>query len=120
MLTKLNYELAISQAKKLESAASECREMIATVQKQIAAIQQSWTGEAADAMVEKLHAWVKDTTQSANTLDSLAARVKQKADLLRAIDEGNGSAFGSGSGGGGIRGNGSAFGEGKGGGGTRF
>lgn len=102
MLIKLNYERALSQAKQLNTAASECREAIASVQNQIAQIQQSWAGEAAEAMIEKLRAWIKETSQTAEKLDNLAARVKKKADYLKAVDEKDGS-FGGGSGGGGGR-----------------
>lgn len=87
MLTRLNYELALSQAKQLDSASTECTEAVNEVNRQIALIQENWTGEAATAMVDKLSAWVKETTTMAETLTTLAKRVKQKADLLIAIDE---------------------------------
>ena len=100
MLIKLNYEMALSQARQLNNAASGCKEKVAYVQKQIEQIQQNWTGEAAEAMIEKLRTWIKETSQTAETLDKLAVRVKKKADYLKAVDEQGGS-FGGGNAGGG-------------------
>lgn len=89
-LIQLNYLLAMSQVDKLNRAAAECEDMAAKVQKEIDSVQTSWTGESADILLEKLTAWKSKVSSEADTLYGLASRVRDKANLLKEIDEGKG------------------------------
>ena len=89
-LIQLNYLLAMSQVDKLNRAAGEIEDLAAQAQKQIDSVQASWAGESADILLEKLSAWKTKASNEANTLYGLASRVRDKANLLKAIDEDKG------------------------------
>ncbi len=104
-LIKLNYDLAIIQAKELAKAASECRELATSLKEQIEKVQFCWSGEASNAYIEKVLLWKKQIESEADMLETLSQKVRSKAETLRSIDEdahflsgGTGYAGGGGSG----------------------
>ena len=86
-LIKLDYDLAVAQANKLESAGGRCAEVASAVNTHIETIRANWSGKSADALIEQLTAWVKDVNAMNNTLISLAGKVRSKANAIKAADE---------------------------------
>lgn len=93
---ELNYDLAISQAGKLENTANECKEMVSVVKRQILELKNDWSGEAAVAMLEKLEQWNLETERLSTQLQNQAVQIRKKAAALKAVDDGesaNGTAI---------------------------
>lgn len=86
-LIKMDYEAVLVQVKKLEKAAADCGDLAAKAGNQITALSEAISGQAADAMIAKLQAWQKDVLKTQTSLESVAARLRSRAESLKAVDE---------------------------------
>ena len=83
---KLNFELAIEQANRINKAATECENLAEMVKEARGRILEAWSGESANALADKLDNWYKEMSKLAAEQKRIAAGITGKAIEIRAID----------------------------------
>lgn len=80
---QVDYNNAVSQARKLEQAASECRDAINAIKKELTELESGWQGNSGDAMKEKLLVSLDELTKTEAQLEETASDIRIVAkDLL--------------------------------------
>ena len=79
---QVDYNNAVSQAKKLEQAASECHDAINAIKKELAELENGWQGNSGDAMKEKLLESLGELTQTEARLEQTASDIRSVAEEL--------------------------------------
>lgn len=113
-MIKVNYSKTRSAAKKISYATENCKTMTEKTKNISSSISTFWKGASADAFSSELSEWIRENNAIQNELRGLSADITRIADEFEKTEEriateasqvvcGGNGAYGSGSGGGGIR-----------------
>lgn len=86
-MIEFNYQSAISQAKALENASQELKNLITLLKNQRTELQAAWKGEAADLFMKKTDELFKDMNKTAKTAAGIATGVGTAAKAIKAAEE---------------------------------
>ncbi len=87
MFISIDYASALLQAKKLESTADECAEILQCIEKQLSTIEGTWEGSAADAYKAKLNELKQQNAKLQTEIKQTAASIKDVVGIIKKADE---------------------------------
>lgn len=87
MFISIDYASALLQAKRLETAAEECAEILRNIEKQESTVEDTWEGSAAEAYKAKLAELKQQNIRLQNELRETAASIRDVARIIKEADE---------------------------------
>lgn len=83
---RVDYSNARAQAKKLQTVASDCNEVVRHLNSAINNVPNYWDGSSADAFILSVQSRIKDIKKISNDASILAAQIRRVADELEAAE----------------------------------
>jgi len=84
---KINYDNARANAKKLQSAASDCAACEKSAENSAGGVGAYWNGTASDAFVQLLKGWIKTNKTIEQDMNTLAAQIIKIANEMEAAEK---------------------------------
>ena len=87
MFISIDYASALLQAKRLESSAEECAEILQCIERQLSVIDDTWEGSAAEGYKAGLEQLKQKNLKLQNELRQAASSIKEVARIIKEADE---------------------------------
>lgn len=86
-MISLDYLSAMNQAKKLDNVAEEYSSIISDIQRQLSEIEESWQGEASEALKNKLTEYLEKAKKTRSEINNTATKIRRVAQAIKDADD---------------------------------